>query len=190
MTAMGLSGVQLDRSLYGPLIVKDPAEDLVYDREFTVILDDWLDGIEGTPGDVLAQLRAESVPHGGMGGMERVLRLDDFEGTPTAGLDDRMPARTYRVQLTGGMHAFEWGIEGEKVDGVTLPVREGERVRLILDNDTMMWHPMHLHSRPLSLPRAHSRGSVVGSALLGWSCSAWAVYWWRIWCSISNATLG
>ena len=37
-------GVQLDRGLYGPLIVEDPAEPADYDHDWTVVLDDWIDG--------------------------------------------------------------------------------------------------------------------------------------------------
>ncbi|MFI5683098.1 multicopper oxidase family protein [Streptomyces sp. NPDC051636] len=51
------SGMQLDRGLYAPLIVEDPREPLSYDKEWIVVLDDWLDGVEGsTPDGVLAQL--------------------------------------------------------------------------------------------------------------------------------------
>lgn len=51
-------GTQLDRGLYAPLIVEDPSEPLQYDDEWTVILDDWLDGIDGrSPDAVLAELR-------------------------------------------------------------------------------------------------------------------------------------
>jgi multicopper oxidase len=58
------TGVQLDRGLYAPLIVDDPHESLVYDDEWIVVLDDWLDGVDGrTPDAQLAQLSA------GMGGM-------------------------------------------------------------------------------------------------------------------------
>lgn len=49
-------GVQLDRGLYAPLIVEDPREPLHYDDEWVVILDDWLDGVTGTPDQVLAEL--------------------------------------------------------------------------------------------------------------------------------------
>ena len=56
-------GPQLDRGLYGALIVDDPNEPLAYDDEWVVILDDWLDGVTGTPDEVLEELR------GGMGGM-------------------------------------------------------------------------------------------------------------------------
>ncbi|MCX4611383.1 multicopper oxidase family protein [Streptomyces mirabilis] len=51
------SGLQLDRGLYAPLIVEDPREPLSYDKEWVVILDDWVDGVAGsTPDGVLAQL--------------------------------------------------------------------------------------------------------------------------------------
>lgn len=56
-------GVQLDRGLYAPLIVEDPNEPLAYDDEWVVVLDDWVDGVTGTPEEVFAELRQ------GMGGM-------------------------------------------------------------------------------------------------------------------------
>ncbi|MBM9510223.1 multicopper oxidase family protein [Actinacidiphila acididurans] len=50
-------GVQLDRGLYGALIIEDPHEPLAYDDEWVVVIDDWLDGINGaTPDQVLADL--------------------------------------------------------------------------------------------------------------------------------------
>ncbi|MCC5578026.1 multicopper oxidase family protein [Microtetraspora sp. AC03309] len=68
-------GPQLDRGLYAPLIVEDPAEPLSYDEEWVVVLDDWLDGVTGTPDEVLAELtsmaamgHAASTPSGGHGG--------------------------------------------------------------------------------------------------------------------------
>ncbi|MEU6170548.1 multicopper oxidase family protein [Streptantibioticus parmotrematis] len=59
-------GVQADRGLYAPLVVEDPREPLAYDHEWVVVLDDWLDGVDGsTPDAVLAEL---SRGMGGMGG--------------------------------------------------------------------------------------------------------------------------
>ena len=49
-------GVQLDRGLYGPLIVEDPAEPGDYDHDWTVVLDDWIDGTGYTPDQVLDAL--------------------------------------------------------------------------------------------------------------------------------------
>ncbi|MFC8005060.1 multicopper oxidase family protein [Streptomyces olivaceus] len=57
-------GVQLDRGLYGPLIVEDPKEPLSYDDEWVIVLDDWVDGVTGTPDEVFAELQH------GMGGMD------------------------------------------------------------------------------------------------------------------------
>lgn len=56
-------GTQLDRGLYGPLIVEDPGEPAPYDQDWTIVLDDWIDGTGYTPDQVLADLR------GGMNGM-------------------------------------------------------------------------------------------------------------------------
>ena len=39
-------GVQLDRGLYGPLVVEPRQEPLAYDREYTLMLDDWADGLD------------------------------------------------------------------------------------------------------------------------------------------------
>ncbi|MEC4017233.1 multicopper oxidase family protein [Streptomyces sp. H27-D2] len=66
------SGTQQDRGLYAPLIVEDPKEPLKYDHEWVVVLDDWVDGVDGsTPDAVLAELRGgmgDDMHHGGGGG--------------------------------------------------------------------------------------------------------------------------
>jgi FtsP/CotA-like multicopper oxidase with cupredoxin domain len=61
--------MQLDRGLYAPLIVEDPKEPLTYDKEWVVVLDDWLDGVDGsTPDGVLTQLHHGRRPPMDMGG--------------------------------------------------------------------------------------------------------------------------
>ncbi|MFD9521376.1 multicopper oxidase family protein [Streptomyces sp. NPDC059979] len=60
------TGVQQDRGLYAPLIIEDPKEPLSYDKEWVVVLDDWIDGVDGaTPDDVLAELRKGMSGEGG-----------------------------------------------------------------------------------------------------------------------------
>ncbi|MGQ4374946.1 multicopper oxidase family protein [Streptomyces sp. SAS_267] len=49
-------GIQVDRAMYAPLIIEDPKEPLAYDDEWVVVLDDWLDGVTGTPDDVFTEL--------------------------------------------------------------------------------------------------------------------------------------
>jgi len=62
-------GTQLDRGLYGALIVEDPREPLVYDDEWVVVLDDWLDGVTASPPEVLDELSRGMVTASGMEGM-------------------------------------------------------------------------------------------------------------------------
>lgn len=52
------TGVQLDRGLYGVLVVDDRQEKGDYDQEWVVVLDDWVDGTGRTPDDILAGFRA------------------------------------------------------------------------------------------------------------------------------------
>jgi len=60
-------GVQLDRGLYAPLVVDDPADPGDYDLEWVVVLDDWVDGTGRTPDDVLRSLTTDT--GGSSGGM-------------------------------------------------------------------------------------------------------------------------
>lgn len=70
-------GLDLDRGMYAPLVVDDPDEPADYDADEVLVLDDWLDGIDGaTPESTLEQLRSgggmggmSGMNHGGMGGM-------------------------------------------------------------------------------------------------------------------------
>src|SRR6266542_4397326 len=52
-------GLQLDRGLYGPLLVDDPTEPGGYDQEQVVVLDDWTDGIGPSPQQLQARLAAQ-----------------------------------------------------------------------------------------------------------------------------------
>ncbi|MCQ9164161.1 multicopper oxidase family protein [Arthrobacter sp. STN4] len=58
--------MQRERALYGALVIEDPKETLKYDRDWVIVLDDWLDGVTGTPDEVLKEL---SQGMGSMGGM-------------------------------------------------------------------------------------------------------------------------
>jgi len=54
--------------------------------------------------------------------------------------------RTVELHLTGHMERYIWSFNGQKFsDAQPLHLRHGERVRIVLVNDTMMTHPIHLH---------------------------------------------
>jgi CopA family copper-resistance protein len=60
--------------------------------------------------------------------------------------DGREPSRTIELHLTGHMERFAWSFDGIKFSSAEpLRLTYGERVRIVLVNDTMMTHPIHLH---------------------------------------------
>lgn len=60
--------------------------------------------------------------------------------------DGREPGRTVEFHLTGHMRRFAWSFDGIKFsDADPILLTYGERMRIVLVNDTMMSHPMHLH---------------------------------------------
>jgi CopA family copper-resistance protein len=75
----------------------------------------------------------------------RVLTLADLH-TIGGPLDPRGAEREIELHLTGNMERYTWSFDGLEF-GQSTPVhfRYGERVRVILHNDTMMTHPMHMH---------------------------------------------
>ena len=63
------TGLQLDRGLYAPFIIDDPAEPGAYDHEWVLVLDDWTDGVGPSPEQVFADLQAAGQDGSMMGGM-------------------------------------------------------------------------------------------------------------------------
>ena len=60
--------------------------------------------------------------------------------------DGREPSREIELHLTGHMEKFAWSFDGTKfMDATPLRLNYGERMRIVLVNDTMMHHPIHLH---------------------------------------------
>jgi CopA family copper-resistance protein len=61
-------------------------------------------------------------------------------------IDRRPPSRNIELHLTGHMQRFVWSFNGRKFsEAEPLRFHHGERLRIILVNDTMMHHPIHLH---------------------------------------------
>ncbi|HET7273465.1 MAG TPA: multicopper oxidase family protein [Rubrobacter sp.] len=123
-------GVQLDRGLYGPLIVEPKREPHSYDREYTLVLDDWLDGVNGTPDEEMEKLKSDK---GAMADME------GMEGQPMQTMDG-MPS----MESTAGGAPSQWPpdivypmylINGKPPEEPeVLEVRRGQTVRLRLVN--------------------------------------------------------
>ena len=89
--------------------------------------------------------------------------------------DQRPPEREVELHLTGVMDRYMWSFDGKKFSEVDGPVhfKYGERLRLVLVNDTMMEHPIHLHGMWMELengageyrPRKHTLNVKPGERL-------------------------
>jgi CopA family copper-resistance protein len=79
------------------------------------------------------------------GNGRRVLTYADLH-TIGGAIDKRGATREMQLRLTGSMQRFIWGFDGKKYsESPRLHFDHGERLRIVLSNDTMMAHPIHLH---------------------------------------------
>jgi FtsP/CotA-like multicopper oxidase with cupredoxin domain len=104
----------------------------------------------------MAMDRTGEAGQGLAGAQHRVLVYTDLvarERNP----DPRPPSRTKVIHLTGNMDRFMWSFDGEKFSEVKAPIpfRRDERVRVVLVNDTMMAHPIHLHGHFFEVVNGH-----------------------------------
>lgn len=89
------------------------------------------------------------------GNGRRVLTYADLR-TRYRGVDGRPPSREIELHLTGNMERYIWGFNGKKFsEAKPIELKLGERVRIILINDTMMDHPIHLHGLWSELENGH-----------------------------------
>ncbi|MFC8129859.1 multicopper oxidase family protein [Streptomyces sp. NPDC057302] len=141
------SGTQQDRGLYAPLIVEDPKEPLKYDKEWVVVLDDWVDGVDGsTPDAVLAELSKGMSGHdtGGhdMGGHDMSNMSLRTDATPTPEAEPSGPSRMMmgaKSDLLGGdagdVAYPHYLINGRTPDAPSaFKARPGDRIRLRIIN--------------------------------------------------------
>jgi CopA family copper-resistance protein len=75
----------------------------------------------------------------------RVLTYADLH-TLGGPIDRREASREIELHLTGHMERFIWSFNGQKFsEAEPLRFNHGERLRIVLVNDSMMTHPIHLH---------------------------------------------
>ncbi|WP_181807806.1 multicopper oxidase family protein [Streptomyces shenzhenensis] len=147
-------GMQPDRALYAPLIVDDPKEPLAYDQEWVVVLDDWVDSIDGSsPELVLDQLKPGGAmamkmgmgmgpgpggpsPHGSAHASTSPSKSKSKSRTPTG--PDRVLRNSHSALLhgEGGNVAYPYYLANGRLH--TSPsvfrCRPGDRVRIRLIN--------------------------------------------------------
>ncbi|PWU05055.1 MAG: copper oxidase [Bacteroidetes bacterium] len=66
--------------------------------------------------------------------------------SPVSTLLPEAPFKTLKFDLTGNMNRYVWTINNKTVsESDKILIKKGENLRIILFNNTMMRHPMHLH---------------------------------------------
>ncbi len=114
------------------------------------------------PGNIsVAQVQRDRLGERGTGLAEvdhRVLIYNDLKRLD-GDYDERPPGREIELHLTGHMERYMWSFDGKQFHEVDGPIEfnYGERLRLILVNDTMMNHPIHLHGMWMELDNGHGR---------------------------------
>ncbi len=90
---------------------------------------------------------------------KRLLAYDDLEPVEEAALRPRTPDRELELSMAMVDGGRQWYLNGAAYgDNDPLLMRAGERVRLTMRNETMMFHPMHLHGHTFAVVRGSQRG--------------------------------
>ena len=90
----------------------------------------------------------------------RVLTYADLH-TVGGPIDSREPSREIELHLTGNMDRYMWSFDGVKfADAKPVHFHYGERLRIVLVNDTMMPHPIHMHGMWSELENADGQFQV------------------------------
>jgi FtsP/CotA-like multicopper oxidase with cupredoxin domain len=98
--------------------------------------------------DMQAAMAMPRLDDPGVGLRDNGRRVLTYADLATLGgpIDARDAAREIELHLTGHMERYIWSFDGQKFsDATPLQFRHGERLRIVLVNDTMMTHPIHLH---------------------------------------------
>lgn len=80
--------------------------------------------------------------------------VDTFTATPQVQLPTTSDL-DLQARLSGTMARYDWAINGRPYDQtIPLTIHEGQHATLAFANNTMMWHPMHLHGHTFQVIKA------------------------------------
>src|SRR5699024_1313344 len=85
-----------------------------------------------------------------------------LEPAEAARLEDRAVDIELELAFQGSMQPYQWAINGAPFGQNTpLSIREGQRVRIITTNQTMMSHLLHIHGHTFGLPSGLRKDTVM-----------------------------
>jgi CopA family copper-resistance protein len=102
----------------------------------------------GPGSDMRVDMPRDNIDDPGIGLRDNGRKVLTYADLHTIGgaLDKRDAGREIELHLTGNMERYMWSFDGQKFsDSKPLHFRLGERLRIVLVNDSMMPHPIHLH---------------------------------------------
>ena len=85
------------------------------------------------------------------------ITYEDLTATKAVRFSSKSPDRTETIHLTADSTKYRHGIDNESYPNTApILIRQGERLRLRIVNDTMMFHPIHLHGHTFQMVSAGS----------------------------------
>ncbi|MDG1025137.1 MAG: multicopper oxidase domain-containing protein [Gammaproteobacteria bacterium] len=84
----------------------------------------------------------------------------ELMATESTQLPVKQQWREIDLRLTGNMERYVWSFNGKTAhEDPQILIKKGENVRLLLNNDTMMHHPLHLHGHFFRVVNQYSERS-------------------------------
>ncbi|PGT79606.1 multicopper oxidase family protein [Bacillus sp. AFS040349] len=128
---------QVDKGLYGSFIIESK-EQKDYNRDYVLVLDEWMSDPESM--DMESSDKMEGMDHESMNMESEEMEGMDMEATQTEEMGHDMSM--YDIFTINGK-------SGKDIP--SLPVKEGEKVRIRLVNAGFMSHKIHLHGHDFKI---------------------------------------
>lgn len=104
------------------------------------------------PRAAIGKIPLEDVVEGPAVGLKQEVLLRAIRPLPVRRVDRSVP-----IGLTGSMMGYSWSMPVHDMTGAPVTVMRGERVELVMQNETMMAHPMHLHGHSFQVTEINDR---------------------------------
>lgn len=104
------------------------------------------------PGAAVAKIPLEGATDGPVVGLKQEILLRATRPLAAKPVDRSIP-----VVLAGSMMGYTWSMPVHDMTGAPATVARGERVELVMRNETMMAHPMHLHGHSFQVTEINDR---------------------------------
>ena len=104
------------------------------------------------PGAAVAKIPLDGAVDGPVVGLKQEILLRATRPLAAKPVDRSIP-----VVLAGSMMGYTWSMPVHDMTGAPATVARGERVELVMRNETMMAHPMHLHGHSFQVTEINDR---------------------------------